>query len=65
MKNQLILKKMTKIAILASLAGVLNLFTFPIPFFPAFYEIDISDAVVLIGAFSMGPWAAVAMEAIM
>ena len=53
-----------KIAILAALAGVINLFTFPVPFFPPFYEVDLSDAVVLIGGFALGPWAAVAMEAI-
>lgn len=53
-----------KIAILSALAGILNLFTFPLPFFPPFYELDLSDVVVLIGGFSMGPWAAVVIELI-
>ncbi|MBR2616100.1 MAG: ECF transporter S component [Clostridia bacterium] len=64
MKNKLLLIHMTKIAILSALAGVLNLFTFPLPFFPPFYELDLSDTVVLVGAFSMGPWAGVIIEAI-
>jgi riboflavin transporter FmnP len=62
MKQNQLLRKMTKVAILAALAGVLNLFTFPVPFFPQFYELDLSDAVVLIGGFALGPWAAVAIE---
>ena len=63
-QNQELLHKATKIAILSALAGVINLFTFPVPFFPPFYEVDVSDAVVLIGGFALGPWAAVLMEAI-
>ncbi|MBR3836928.1 MAG: ECF transporter S component [Clostridia bacterium] len=64
MNNQKMLRNMAKIAILASLAGALNLLTFPIPLFPPFYEIDLSDAVVLMGGFAMGPWAAVIIEVI-
>ncbi len=64
MKQKNVLRNVAKIAILASLAAVLNLFTFPLPIFPPFYELDLSDAVVLIGGFAMGPWAVVIMEAI-
>jgi riboflavin transporter FmnP len=58
------LKNITKIAILAAFAGVLNLFTVPLPFFPQFYEMDLSDVVVLVGGFAMGPWSAILIEAI-
>jgi len=60
--KQKILIYITKVAILAALAGVINLFTFPLPVFPGFYEMDLSDAVVLIGGFALGPWAAVIIE---
>ncbi len=64
MNRNPMLKNITKIAILAAFAGVLNLFTVPLPFFPQFYEMDLSDVVVLIGGFNLGPWAAVLIEAI-
>ncbi len=50
-------------AMLAAAAGLLMLFEFPIPFVaPAFYEADLSELPVLIGAFSMGPTAGVIIE---
>lgn len=63
-KRNLILGNVAKIAILSALAGLLNLITFPVPFFPPFYEVDLSDAVVLIGGFAIGPWAVVVIEGI-
>lgn len=62
MKRARFLPVLAKIAILAALAGVVNLFTVPIPIFPAFYEMDLSDVVVLVGGFAVGPWAAVLIE---
>jgi len=38
------------------------LFEFPLPFAPSFYELDLSEAVILMGGFAMGPLAAVIME---
>lgn len=64
MKNQKAIASIAKIAILAALAGVLNLITVPLPIFPQFYELDLSDSVVLIGGFALGPWAAVIIELI-
>ncbi len=61
MKNRTLI---AKIAVIAALAGVINLFTVPLPFFPPFYELDLSDVVVLIGGFHLGPWAVFAMEGI-
>lgn len=56
------LKFITKVAILSALAAVLMLFQIPVWFAPAFYEIDLSDAVILMGGFALGPAAAVIME---
>ncbi|MBQ7922493.1 MAG: ECF transporter S component [Clostridia bacterium] len=56
------LKYITKIAILSALAAVLMLFQIPVWFAPAFYEIDLSDAVILMGGFALGPGAAIIME---
>lgn len=54
----------TKIAILSAIAAVLMLFQIPVWFAPSFYEIDLSDAVILMGGFAMGPLAAAIMELI-
>ncbi len=63
MKRSLV-SNISKIAVFSALAGVLNLFTIPLPFFPPFYEMDLSDVVILIGGFHMGPWSVLVMEAI-
>lgn len=64
MKNKTLIVKIAKIAVIAALAGVINLFTVPLPFFPPFYEMDLSDVIVLIGGFHLGPWAVIAIEGI-
>ena len=43
--------KITYTAIFAAIATVLMYFEFPIPFMPPFLKVDLSGAVVLIGAF--------------
>lgn len=54
-----------KIAILGAVAAVLMLLEFPVVMIaPAFYELDFSEVVVLLGGFALGPWAAVAIEAV-
>lgn len=53
---------MTKIAILSAISAVIMLFEFPLPFAPSFYELDLSESVILMGGFAMGPIAAVIME---
>lgn len=48
-----------------AMAFVLMLFEFPVPFIaPSFYEMDFSEVPVLIGAFTIGPWAGAAIELI-
>ena len=66
MKKQTILspKGMAKIGILSGLAVVLMLFDFPLPIAPSFYKLDFSEMAVLLGGFSLGPAAAILIEAL-
>lgn len=58
-------RKLVVTAMLSSLATVLMLIEIPLPFIaPPFYKLDFSEIPVLVGAFSMGPMAGVAIEAI-
>ena len=53
-----------KVAILAALSAVIMLLEFPLPFAPGFYKLDLSEAVILMGGFAMGPVAAAVIELI-
>lgn len=53
---------MARIAILSAVAVVLMMFDFPLPIAPSFYKLDFSEIAVLLGGFSMGPLAAMAIE---
>ena len=53
---------LVKIAVLSALAFIIMLFEFPMPFAPAFYQLDLSETIVLIGGFAMGPAAAAIIE---
>lgn len=55
-------KMMVEIAMLGAISTVLMLFEIPLPFAPAFYQIDLSEVPILIGCFSMGPLAGAAIE---
>lgn len=48
-------------AMFAVISIVLMFFEFPLPFLPSFLKLDLSDVPVLIGAFVLGPFAAVAI----
>lgn len=58
------IQTITKIGILAALAGVLMLFEAPLWFAPSFYKLDLSEIPVLIGALTLGPVAGVTIELI-
>ncbi len=61
--KRLNIRKLTQIAMLSAVATILMLFEFPLPFLaPSFYELDLSEVPVLIGCFSMGPFAGVLIE---
>ncbi len=53
--------KITYTAIFAAIATVLMYFEFPLPFMPPFLKVDLSGAVVLIGAFMFGIGPAITM----
>ncbi|WP_432662483.1 ECF transporter S component [Wukongibacter baidiensis] len=55
---------LVKISLLSVIAYVLMLIELPIPLFPAFLKIDLSDMPALIGAFALGPIAGVMIELI-
>ncbi len=54
----------TKVGILGAIAALLMLLEFPLPFAPAFYELNFSEIAVLIAGFAMGPLAGVLTELI-
>ncbi|MBO5275211.1 MAG: ECF transporter S component [Clostridia bacterium] len=61
-KNKKRIHKITKIAVLTAIASVLMLFEFPLWFAPGFYKLDLSEAVILMGGFAMGPVSAAVIE---
>ncbi len=61
-KTLFTIRNMTKIAILTAISAIIMLFEFPLPFAPSFYELDLSESVILMGGFAMGPLAAAIME---
>ena len=62
MKN-LRVKYIVKIGLLSALSVIVMLFEFPLVFIaPSFYELDLSEAVIMMGGFAMGPLAAALME---
>lgn len=56
-------KKIVLISILSAVAFIIMLLQFPLPITPSFYKLDISDVIILIGGFILGPMSAVIMEA--
>lgn len=52
------------IGVLSAISVILMLFEVPLWFAPSFYKIDLSEVPILIGAFALGPVAAILMEAI-
>ncbi|MDO4304035.1 MAG: ECF transporter S component [Bacillota bacterium] len=55
-------RKITMIGVFAAISTVLMMFEFPVPFAPAFYELDFSEIPALIGTFAFGPVAGVMIE---
>lgn len=53
---------MTTIAVLAAVASFLMIFEVKLWFAPGFYELDISELPVLVGAFALGPVAGILIE---
>ncbi len=55
-------RKIAMIGVSSAISAVLMLFEFPVPFAPAFYELDFSEIPALICAFAFGPVAGVMTE---
>lgn len=56
--------RLLHISIFSSMATVVMLFKIPVFFAPGFYKLDVSEAIVLISGFSLGPLAGVTTEAV-
>ena len=61
-KTQRNIHNLTKIAVLTAISAIIMLFEFPLWFAPGFYKLDLSEAVILMGGFAMGPVAAAVIE---
>ena len=65
MKKNKSIKRLALIALLGTISGVLMLMEFPLPFLaPSFYQLDLSEVPVMIGAFAYGPLAGLAIEVV-
>ena len=65
MSSENSIKTLAKIAIMAAIAVVIMLVSFPLPSIaPSFYKLDFSEVAVLIGSFALGPVAGIAIEAL-
>lgn len=63
-RNAMSVQTIAKISILGALAFMVMLFEIVLPFVPSFYKLGLDEAIVLIGGFALGPWAAVCIEAL-
>ncbi|MFZ2537809.1 MAG: ECF transporter S component [Oscillospiraceae bacterium] len=64
MKKIFNVSTIAKIGVLSAIAVIVMLFEIPLWFAPSFYEIDLSEVIVLIGGFALGPVAAIFIELI-
>ncbi|SMB93455.1 Riboflavin transporter FmnP [Desulfonispora thiosulfatigenes DSM 11270] len=55
-------KILTRIGLLAAFGLVLQIFSFPLPFFPEFLRYDAAELPALIAAFALGPWYGVLVD---
>lgn len=60
--NHATLRYLTKVGLLTAMAVILMFLELPIPLMPVFLKLDISELPAVIGAFSLGPLAAVVIE---
>lgn len=61
-KRKFNINDITKIAVLTAIASVMMLFEIPLWFAPGFYKLDLSELVILMGGFALGPGAAILIE---
>ena len=63
MKNKK-MQLIVKCSMMAALAAVIMLFKVSLPFVPPFYELDLSEVIVMLTGFALGPIAAIITEAL-
>ncbi|WP_241657140.1 ECF transporter S component [Halobacillus salinus] len=56
------LQRMTTIGILSAISILLYYLKFPVPFFPPFLTLDVSDIPALVGAVTLGPFAGILIQ---
>lgn len=61
-KSKTPIRYMARVAVLTAIASVMMLFEIPLWFAPGFYKLDLSELVILMGGFALGPGAAVLIE---
>lgn len=61
-RKVLTVRNMVFIGMFGAVAAVLESFQIAVPFAPPFYKLDFAETPILIGAFAIGPMAAVFME---
>ena len=61
-KQKISVRKLTLIAMLGAIAGLLMFYEISVPFAPPFYKLDFSDVPSIIGTFIMGPLAGIYIE---
>lgn len=65
LKKDINIKRLVLIAVLGAISAIIMTFEFPLVFIaPNFYKLDLSETVVLMGGFAIGPWATVVIELI-
>jgi len=62
MNRQSSVNLMVKVALLSVISFVIMFIEFPLPLFPPFLKIDLSDIGALVGTFAFGPVAGIAIE---
>lgn len=62
LRRRLSTKDLVKIALLSAIAFVLMLLEFPVPIFPMFLKMDLSDLPALLGGFALGPVASIMIQ---
>ena len=63
-RSRISLRTIVLIGILGAVATAVMALKFPVPFAPPFYKLDMSDAIVMLGTFTLGPVAGIIIELI-
>ncbi|MBA1336130.1 MAG: Substrate-specific component RibU of riboflavin ECF transporter [Firmicutes bacterium] len=64
MNKKSVTANLTKISLLGVIGFIIMYIEFPIPLFPVFLKLDLSDMPALLGAFAIGPVAGVLVEVV-